>query len=332
MTSLESQSSSRSTPRDGFDSLPHRPAALLERLQAVPRLLESLSAFGASVMDELDQRALELVALRVGAARDSAYLWSAHAAIAQSLGLTPDEISRVALGPTVFRGHDAAVLWAVDHVLADRPIDRVTKLTLGEHDVVSVLIATQFYETVAHLVRGVGPEPGTPVIPGVETPADARGSALVATAQAPEGVSPLTGRVLPATADIDAARLRNLERGFEERRRLLAGAIGVRDAADLLEVGRQTPHDRRIAGTLVGVKDRGDWRFPTWQFDADGPDGVVAGLVDVLHALRGPISDLGRVRWFLTPKASLHDRAPIDALHDGDIDDVVSEAKALCAS
>jgi len=146
------------------------------------------------------------------------------------------------------------------------------------------------------------------------------------------GISPLTGEQLPATSDIAAAHLRNLYRAFADRHRLLADAIGAVEVAELLGVGRQTPHDRLRAQTLLAVKDRGQWRFPSWQFDSDGPDGVVPGLPEALRALRGPISDLGRVRWFVTPKASLDDRAPIDALHSGDVDDVVVVAEALGAS
>lgn len=131
---------------------------------------------------------------------------------------------------------------------------------------------------------------------------------------------------------MEAARQRNLQRGLDERKRLLADAVGAGDVADLLGVGQQTPHGRRLAGTLLGVKDRGRWRFPTWQFDVDGPDGVVAGLPEVLRALRGPISDLGRVRWFVTPHASLDDRTPIDALRAGDVADVSAVAQAHGAS
>jgi hypothetical protein len=192
-----------------------------------------------------------------------------------------------------------------------------------------VRIATQFYETLASIMQGADPEPGTRVIAGVETPARARQTAAQTISA---GVSALTGRALPGLAEIEAARQRNLQTGFDERKRLLADAFGVREVAALLDVGRQTPHDRRVAGTLLGVKDRGQWRFPPWQFDADGPEGVVRGVPEVLQALRGPISDLGRLRWFVTPKEDLGDRAPIDALRSGDVDDVVALAQVLGAS
>lgn len=280
-------------------------------------------------MDALAPRVRELVALRVGATRDSAYVWSGHAPIARDSGLTSEEIAGVAVGPTAFEGRDALVLSAVDALLTDGSIDAATRHALGERDALSVLIATQFYETLASIMQDAAPEPDTLPIPGLETPSRAKRTAAETMSA---GVSPLTGRALPPRAEVQAARERNLQRGFEERKRLLADAIGVREVAALLDVGRQTPHDRRIAGTLLGVKDRGQWRFPTWQFDADGPDGVVRGLPDALQALRGPISDLGRVRWFVTPKGDLEDRAPIDALRSGDVEDVIALAGTLGAS
>ena len=77
-------------------------------------------------------------------------------------------------GPTVFSGHDAAVLWAVDHVLANRPVDPATQRELGAAGVLSVRITTKFYDTVANIMHDAEPEPG--VAPaGLETPARARG-------------------------------------------------------------------------------------------------------------------------------------------------------------
>jgi hypothetical protein len=70
--------------------------------------------------------------------------------------------------------------------------------------------------------------------------------------------------------------------------------------------------------------------FPDWQFDPDGPDGVIAGLPRVLRAMAGrPISELGRVRWFLEPKPLLGGRTPLDALRSGDAAAVVREAEAI---
>lgn len=153
-----------------------RPYKLFAALQAQPVLGDALYAQGAVLMDEMDHRTHELVALRVGAVRECAYVWAGHVRIANDLGLTRDEIARIAVGPSVFSGRDAAVLWAVDHVLANRRMDPATQRMLGEDGVLSVRIAAKFYETVASIMKDAEPEPDVMPVGGVETPAVARGS------------------------------------------------------------------------------------------------------------------------------------------------------------
>lgn len=157
-------------------------------------------------------------------------------------------------------------------------------------------------------------------------------SAVAPSGQESAGRSVLTGEALPSVAEVGAARWRNTQRAFAERRRLLAETISVGEVAQLLGVTRQTPHDRLRAGTLVGVKDHGQWRFPLWQFDADGPDGTLPGLPEVLSALRGPLSPYGRLRWFDAPKELLAGRTPVETLRAGDVDATVEAAQALGAS
>lgn len=144
--------------------------------------------------------------------------------------------------------------------------------------------------------------------------------------------SALTGEPLPPAAELEGLRLANLQRAFAERRRLLHDALTTGQVAELLGTGRQTPHDRLKAGSLLGIKDGGQWRFPLWQFDPGGPDGLVRGLPETLKALGGPLSDLARVQWFVTPKSLLAGRPPIQALRDGDVDDVIAEARAVGTS
>jgi hypothetical protein len=146
------------------------------------------------------------------------------------------------------------------------------------------------------------------------------------------GVSVLTGEALPARADVAAAHLRNVQRAFLQRRQMLAETITVKEAADLLGIGRQSLHDRLKTASVLAVKDREQWRFPLWQFDPEGPDGILDGLPETLRALRGPISDVGKVRWFLTPKDVLDGDTPLSALRAGNADDVVQAAQALGAS
>jgi len=128
----------------------------------------------------------------------------------------------------------------------------------------------------------------------------------------------------PSPVQRAALEVRALKRYFDERRRLLDGSLAVDQVAALLGTSRQTPHDRAKARSLLAVADGGRLRFPAWQFDADGPDGVVEGLPAVLRTLR--IGALAAVRWLTRPNAVLDKRTPLAALRAGDINRVVAEA------
>lgn len=145
-------------------------------------------------------------------------------------------------------------------------------------------------------------------------------------------VSRVTGRPLPDEATIAAARRRNLQRAFKARREALADTMTVAEVAELLGSGRQAIHDRVRAHSLLAVKDGGRLRLPEWQFDPEGPNGIVPGLPEVLHELDGrPLSELGRVLWFTGPKPALRDRSPAAALAEGALDDVLAEARTIGA-
>ncbi len=145
------------------------------------------------------------------------------------------------------------------------------------------------------------------------------------------GRSVLTGESLPAAAKLERIALTNLQRSFAERQRLLQGTLTVPQVAALLGTRRQTPHDRLHAGRLVAIKDGGQWRFPLWQFDAEGPDGVVAGLPETVRALGDALPPLALIRWLVTPKPLLGRQTPIEALRQGRIDAVLAEARAAGA-
>ena len=146
------------------------------------------------------------------------------------------------------------------------------------------------------------------------------------------GRSKITGRRLPSGSALAKVRKENLMRAFSERRELLADALTVNEVAYLLGTTRQTPHDRYAAGTLIAVKDGGRLLFPMWQFDPDAADGVVVGLSPVLLTLKDRLSPLGTLRWFLSPKAQLGGRSPLDALRAGDVQSAAEEARTVGAS
>ena len=123
--------------------------------------------------------------------------------------------------------------------------------------------------------------------------------------------------------------MRALKRYFDERRRLLGGSLSVDQVATLLGTSRQTPHDRAKARTLLAVPDGGRLRFPAWQFDADGPGGVIEGLPAVLRALR--VGALTAVRWLTRPNAVFDERTPLAALRSGEVERVVAESAGVGA-
>ena len=151
-----------------------RPHELFRRIMVQPLIGEAMCALGDTIVDELTGRRRELIALRASALRENAYMWRGHCQIARHIGLTVAEIARVAVGPTVFEGDDAAVLRAVDHVLTNRRIDPATRRMLGEGGMLSVRIAAKFYDMVASVMHDAEPEPGATPIAGLETAARVR--------------------------------------------------------------------------------------------------------------------------------------------------------------
>jgi hypothetical protein len=119
----------------------------------------------------------------------------------------------------------------------------------------------------------------------------------------------------------------SLLRSFALRRELLADSLTAPQVANILGVSRQTPHDRRKSDTLLAVFDRGAWQFPAWQFDPEGPDGVVAGLPRVLKALH--LSPLAKANWLMRPNRYLQERSPLEALKAGEVESVARIAEAV---
>jgi hypothetical protein len=157
-------------------------------------------------------------------------------------------------------------------------------------------------------------------------------AAEIVARQARPGVSPLTGQERPSPEEVATASKRHLFRQFALRKQLLNDTMTAAEVADLLGTTRQTPHDRYKAKTLLAIRDGGKLLFPTWQFDPNGPDGVLNGLRDVLKALEAPMSELGRIAWFVSPKPQLQSQSPVETLQAGDVERVVAEARAVGAS
>jgi hypothetical protein len=138
----------------------------------------------------------------------------------------------------------------------------------------------------------------------------------------------LTGRQYSQAESI-SLELTALLQYFEQRKALLKEALTTKQVAQLLGTSRQTPHDRVEKGSLLAVLDKGVWKFPSWQFDPEGPDGVVDGFPDVLSALTG--SHFAKLNWLVAPSRSLGGVTPIAMLKQGHKTAVLREAQALGA-
>lgn len=114
---------------------------------------------------------------------------------------------------------------------------------------------------------------------------------------------------------------------FAYRRQLLAGALSAPQVAKLLGTSRQTPHDRVQAKTLLGVMDKGALKFPAWQFDPEGADGVIDGLPEILKALH--MSEFAKLSWLMRPNPYLEGLTPVEVLKQGGKDRAIAEALAV---
>lgn len=114
----------------------------------------------------------------------------------------------------------------------------------------------------------------------------------------------------PAPASAAKLEFEALQARFCLRRQLLGGSIGSSEVV-----------------ALLGVRDQGQWRFPLWQFDPDGPDGVVDGLPAVLAVLA--VSDLAKVRWLQQPQPVFAGATALQLLQRGERQQALLEAAAV---
>jgi hypothetical protein len=124
--------------------------------------------------------------------------------------------------------------------------------------------------------------------------------------------------------------METLVKHFQHRRQLLDPAFSATQVAELLGTSRQTPHDRVNSQTLLALRENGKLYFPTWQFDAAGPDRVIDGLPAVLKALA--MSDYAKLNWLTRANPYLDGQTPVQALKAGQKDRVLAEAAVVEAN
>lgn len=144
-------------------------------------------------------------------------------------------------------------------------------------------------------------------------------AALLRALEAPEIVEALV-----ADDPLAKARLS----GLESKRFLLhaeGGAVSVEDAANRLGLTRQGIDRRRRASRLIGLTmGRRGYAYPVWQFE---DMGTLPGLEQVLDALDG-FGPWSQVSWFISPNARLDDESPLIRLRTGDVEPVITAARA----
>lgn len=150
-----------------------RPWRLLELLASEPAIGPAFNALGRVLVDTIDHRMLETIALRVSARRGNEYAWRGHVHLSTTRlrVLTREEVAGIAEGPAALTGADAALVRAVDEVL-DGGLAPASRAVLGAV-ALRVTIAAGFYDAVATLMKDAEPEDDIPAVPGLETPARA---------------------------------------------------------------------------------------------------------------------------------------------------------------
>jgi hypothetical protein len=118
-------------------------------------------------------------------------------------------------------------------------------------------------------------------------------------------------------------------RGARMRTELLhvhGGTMSSEEVGQLLNLTRQAVEARRRAGKLLAYPLEGPrYRYPRWQFSADGQ--VLPGLERVLVALKS-MSVWGKGSFMTSGDVRLGGDTPLDRLRRGDVENVVCAANA----
>jgi hypothetical protein len=97
------------------------------------------------------------------------------------------------------------------------------------------------------------------------------------------------------------------------------------NAAALIGITREALRKRRAAGTALGLEGgKRGVRYPAWQFD----DNVLPYLPAILAVFRQR-DDWGKYLFFTQPEPLLGGQSPLDALHNGQGQEVVRIAAVL---
>ena len=146
---------------------PSRPKGLniLGTLAQHPELATAYHTFNGHILfaTTLSLRQRELLVLRVAALRDAEYEWAQHVVLAGDVGISDEEVERVAAGPDAgWEPFEAALLRAADELVADARIaDDTWAVLAGQLDhrqLMDLIFTVGAYDVLAMLMRSAGME------------------------------------------------------------------------------------------------------------------------------------------------------------------------------
>ena len=113
-----------------------RPLNIFATLAHHPKLMKRWMVFGNHVLAKstLSARKRELLILRTGWNCRAPYEWGQHVAIARSVGVTDEEVGRVAAGPDApgWDPFEAVLMRAADELHTDQSLSDATYAALAE--------------------------------------------------------------------------------------------------------------------------------------------------------------------------------------------------------
>ncbi len=113
----------------------------------------------------------------------------------------------------------------------------------------------------------------------------------------------------------------------ENRARLLRESVSAAEAGRLSGRSRQAVERQRHNGRVLALRVGRQWRYPAWQFDVDGPGGLVPALSEVVARLfRSPA---GAAAWLTAPRPELAGDTPLRRLERRDAEPVLRLAEQL---
>ena len=131
---------------------------------------------------------------------------------------------------------------------------------------------------------------------------------------------------ISAEEQVAATVWANLE-AETHRSRLLSECIGAEQAGQLTGRSRQAVERQRRSRQILALRIGRRWRYPAWQFDIDGPGGLVPQLPEVISNLH--LSPAGAAYWLTTPRPELGGKTAIQLLRQRNPKAVLNLAQQL---